>query len=132
MNKNLKIVLYGFLIWLVPFAVSFFIYPLKTSMYSLFESIMSVLIAAAAVIFSYLYFKGIETNFVREGIINGVLWFIIVIVIDLLMFMPASPMHMNFTDYMMTIGVKYLIIPVVTIGSGYVAQNKIIRGQYHE
>ncbi|MEL7671227.1 hypothetical protein [Methanobacterium sp.] len=124
MNKNLKIVLFGFLAWLIPFTVSFFIYPLKAPMYSIFESIMSVLIAAAAMILSYLYFKDIKTNFVMEGIITGIVWFIIAIVIDLLMFMPASPMHMNFTDYMMTVGVKYLIIPVVTIGTGYVAQNK--------
>lgn len=124
MNKNLKIVLYGFLVWLIPFAVSFFIYPLKTPMYSLFESIMSVLIAVAAIIFSYLYFKDIKTNFVMEGIITGIVWFIIAIVIDLLMFLPASPMHMNFADYLMTIGVKYLIIPAVTVGTGYVAQNK--------
>lgn len=124
MNKNLKIVLYGFLVWLIPFAVSFFIYPLKTPMYSLFESIMSVIIAAAAIIFSYLYFKDIKTNFVMEGIITGIVWFIIAIVIDLLMFLPASPMHMNFADYLMTIGVKYLIIPAVTVGTGYVAQNK--------
>ena len=126
MNKNLKIVLFGFLVWLIPFTVSFFIYPLKAPMYSLFESIMSVLIAAAAMILSYLYFKDIKTNFVMEGIITGIAWFIIAIVIDLLMFMPVSPMHMNFTDYMITVGVKYLIIPVVTIGTGYVAQNKAI------
>ncbi len=124
MNKNLKIVLFGFLVWLIPFAVSFFIYPLKTPMYSFFESIMSVLIAVAAIILSYLYFKDIKTNFVMEGILTGIVWFIIAIIIDLLMFMPASPMHMNFTDYMMTVGIKYLIIPVVTVGTGYVAQNK--------
>jgi hypothetical protein len=126
MNKNLKIVLFGFFVWLIPFVVSFFIYPLKTPIYSLFESIMSVLISVAAVLFSYFYFKDIGTNFVREGVVTGIVWFIIAIVIDLVMFLPASPMHMNFTDYMMTVGVKYLIIPVVTIGSGYVAQNKVI------
>lgn len=126
MNKNLKIVLFGLLVWLIPFMVSFFIYPLKTPMYSLFESIMSVLIAVAAVIFSYFYFKDIGANFVREGVVTGIVWFIIAIVIDLVMFMPASPMHMNFTEYMMTVGVKYLIIPVVTIGSGYLAQNKAL------
>ena len=125
-NKNLKIVLFGLLVWLIPFMVSFFIYPLKTPMYSWFESIMSVLIAVAAVIFSYFYFKDIGANFVREGVVTGIVWFIIAIVIDLVMFMPASPMHMNFTEYMMTVGVKYLIIPVVTIGSGYLAQNKAL------
>ena len=123
MDKNLKIVLYGFLVWLIPFVVSFFIYPIKTPMYSLFESIMSVLIAAAAILLSYLYFKDIKTNFVREGIITGIAWFVIAIMIDLVMFMPTSPMHMSFTDYMMAVGVKYLIIPVVTIGSGYIAQS---------
>ena len=126
MNKNLKIVLFGLLVWLIPFMVSFFIYPLKTPMYSLFESIMSVLIAVDEVIFSYFYFKDIGANFVREGVVTGIVWFIIAIVIDLVMFMPASPMHMNFTEYMMTVGVKYLIIPVVTIGSGYLAQNKAL------
>ncbi|MCZ3366256.1 MULTISPECIES: hypothetical protein [Methanobacterium] len=131
MNKNLKIVLFGFLVWLIPFAVSFFIYPLKTPMYSLFESIMSVLIAVAAMIFSYFYFRDIKTNFAVEGIITGIVWFIIAIVIDLVMFLPASPMHMNFNDYMMTIGVKYLIIPVVTIGTGYIAQGNIM-GRYCE
>ena len=130
MNKNLKIVLFGFLIWLIPFAASFFIYPLKTPMYSLFESIMSVLIAVAAMIFSYFYFRDIKTNFVVEGIIVGIAWFIITIVIDLVMFLPASPMHMNFNDYMMTIGVKYLIIPVVTIGTGYVAA--VMGRRYYE
>ena len=124
MNKNLKIVLFGFLVWLIPFAVSFVVYPLKAPMYSLFESIMSVIIAISAVAFSYFYLKGIETNFVREGIITGAVWFIIAIIIDLLMFMPVSPMHMNFADYIMTVGIKYLIIPVVTIGMGYMAQNK--------
>lgn len=131
MNKNLKIVLFGFLVWLIPFAVSFFIYPLKTPMYSLFESIMSVLIAVAAMIFSYFYFRDIKTNFAVEGIITGIVWFIIAIVIDLVMFLPASSMHMNFNDYMMTIGVKYLIIPVVTIGTGYIAQGNIM-GRYCE
>jgi len=130
MNKNLKIVLFGFLVWLIPFAVSFFIYPLKTPMYSLFESIMSVLIAVAAMIFSYFYFRDIKTNFAVEGIITGIVWFIIAIVIDLVMFLPASPMHMNFNDYMMTIGVKYLIIPVVTIGTGYVAA--VMGRKYYE
>ena len=125
MNKNLKIVLFGFLVWLVPFLVSFVVFPLRASMYPLFESIMSVIVAISAVTFSYFYLKGIEINFVRESILIGIVWFIINIVIDLIMFMPSSPMHMAFNDYIMGIGIKYLIIPSVTIGLGYMAQNKV-------
>jgi len=124
MNKNLKIIIFGFLIWLVPFLASFVVYPLRASMYPLFESIMSVIVAISAVTFSYFYLKDIESNFAREGIIIGIAWFAINIILDLLMFMPASPMHMTFNDYMMGIGLKYLIIPTVTIGFGYMAQKK--------
>jgi hypothetical protein len=52
-------------------------------------------------------------------------WYIINIAIDLVMFLPASPMHMNFVDYMADIGFTYVIIPVITTGMGYMAQNKI-------
>ena len=40
MNRVIKIVGFGFLMWLVPFIVSLIIYPLKTSFNPLFESIM--------------------------------------------------------------------------------------------
>ena len=124
MNRYLKIVIFGFLVWLVPFIVSFIIYPLKFPMYSLFESILSVMIAIAAVTFSYFYLKSINNNYINEGLIIGVAWFLINIIINLLIFMPAIPMQMSFTDYIMGIGPKYLIIPAITIGFGYLAQNK--------
>ncbi len=124
MNRILKIILYGFLVWLIPFAVSFVIFPLKSPIYPLFESILSIMIAVAAVLLSYFYFKGIESNYVMEGLLTGISWFIINIVIDLIIFIPASPMQMSFTDYIMGIGPKYLIIPAVTIGFGYLATNK--------
>ena len=124
MNRYLKIVLFGFLVWLVPFLVSFAVFPIRASMYPLFESIMSVIIAVSAVTFSYFYLKGIEANFAKEGISIGIIWFIINISVDLIMFMPAGPMHMAFNDYIMGIGLKYLIIPSVAIGLGYMAQNK--------
>ncbi|MGZ7070792.1 MAG: hypothetical protein ACXVHN_08235, partial [Methanobacterium sp.] len=101
MNKYLKIVFYGFLVWLIPFAISFVIFPLKAPIYPLFESILSVVIAIAAVLLSYFYLKAIESNYIIEGIKIGLAWFIINVAIDLLIFMPASPMQMNFADYIM-------------------------------
>jgi len=124
MNRYLKIIIYGLLVWLVPFAVSFIIYPLKAPIYPLFESILSVVIAIAAVFFSYYYLKDTSANFVSEGVITGFSWFIICILADLLIFMPASPMQMSITNYMTSIGPKYLIIPAVTIGMAYMALNK--------
>lgn len=124
MNKNLKIVLFGVLVWLIPFLVAFVIFPLRISMRPLFESIMPLTLTIVVIILAYYYLKDIGSNFIKEGIIIGLVWFIIDIAIDLFMFLPASPMQMGFLDYMMDIGLTYVMIPVITIGMGYMAQNK--------
>jgi hypothetical protein len=124
MNKYLKIVIFGFFVWLVPFVVSFFIYPLKIKGNPLFESIMPLIITIMVVILAYLYLKNIEIDLLKEGVVIGVVWFIINIAIDLVLFLPPSPMQMSFTNYMMDIGITYLMIPVITIGLGVMAENK--------
>ncbi|MDI6644944.1 MAG: hypothetical protein QME14_07785 [Methanobacteriaceae archaeon] len=125
MNKNLKIGLFGFLIWLIPFLVSFFIYPLKDLMRPLFESIMPLVLTIVVVIFAYKFMKNLNSNFLYEGIKIGLAWFIINIVIDLFMFIPPSHMQMGFADYIADIGITYLIIPTITIGFGYLMDYKL-------
>lgn len=124
MNKNLKIILYGFLVWLVPFAVSFIIFPLRTSMRPLFESVMPLVLTIIVVILSYYYLKNLETNLVKEGVLIGLSWLAINLIIDLMLFLPASPIQMNILDYFMDIGLTYIIIPVITVGMGIMANNK--------
>jgi hypothetical protein len=125
MHKMLKIMGLGFLMWFVPFIISVAIFPLKTSFTPLFESIMPVIITSTAVILALTYFKGLNNNYLTEGLIIGVSWGFISILIDLLLFLPPSPMQMSFTNYIMDIGITYLIIPSVTIGMGYTAQKLI-------
>lgn len=125
MNKYLKIIIFGFLVWLVPFAVSFLVFPLKTSIRPLFESIMPLILSIVVITLTYYYMKNLNVNFVKEGIVIGIAWYIINIAIDLVMFLPESPMHMNFVDYMMDIGLTYVMIPVITIGMGYMLSSKL-------
>ena len=125
MNKYLKIIIFGFLVWLVPFAVSFLVFPLKTSIRPLFESIMPLILSIVVITLTYYYMKNLNVNFVKEGIVIGIAWYIINIAIDLVMFLPESPMHMNFVDYMMDIGLTYVMIPVITIGMGYLLSSKL-------
>lgn len=117
--ESLKIaLLYGFLVWLIPFIVSFIIFPTKTSLSALFESIMPVVITICVVVFSILYFGKVEADFLKEGILLGIIWLVISLVVDLLLFMEG-PMKMTFVDYMMDVGLTYLMIPTITIGFGY-------------
>lgn len=124
MKKYLKVGLFGFLTWLIPFVVSVLIFPLRTSHRPLFESIMPVVVTVCAVLFAILYFRNLKAAFLQEGVLIGVAWLIVNIVIDLPLFMLEGPMKMSFAEYMMDVGVTYLIIPAVTIGVGFLLQQK--------
>jgi len=124
MNKYLKIGLFGFLVWMIPFLVSFLIFSFHESNRPLFESIMPLVLTITVVIFSVLYFKKIKKDYLNESILAGVVWLIINLIIDLIMFLPDSPMQMSIVDYMMDIGITYLIIPTVVIGIGYLLEKK--------
>ena len=124
MKSLKKALLFGFFIWLIPFLVSFLIFPLRTSARPLFESIMPVVLTICVVFFLILYFRKLEDGFLREGIILGVRWLGISLLIDLLLFM-WGPMEMTLADYMMDIGLTYLIIPTITIGAGYIMGKRV-------
>lgn len=119
MKKNHKIILYGILIWLIVFIISIVIYPLHDTQRPFFESIMPVVITGFTVLFSIFYFKDIDREFFKEGILIGVVWLVINIVFDLFMFMEG-PMKKSIAEYMMDIGFTYLMIPIITVGIGYV------------
>ena len=124
MNKYLKILLFGFLTWLVPFAVSFVVFPFKATNRGLFETVMAVTVTAVAVLFAILYLRRTTNRFLRNGILIGAIWFVVNIVIDLFLFLPPSPMQMSLVDYMTDIGFTYLIYPIITIGFGYLLEQK--------
>ncbi len=91
-----------------------------------FETIMPVVITVTIVALAYLYFKGLSAAYLREGIIIGILWPAMSIVLDLLMF-TWGPMAMGAVDYMKDIGLTYLIYPAVTVGIGYLLEKKFAR-----
>jgi len=123
MNKYLKLGILGFFIWVIPFLASFVIFPLRQSNRVLFESLMPVIVTLIVILCCVYYFKKLTQDHLRDGLLAGVMWFIINIAIDLFMFLPASPWHMSFCEYMMDIGIVYLIILMIPIGFGLVGKN---------
>jgi hypothetical protein len=121
MKKYSKLLLYGFLIWLIPFLVSVLIFPLHQTQRPLFESIMPVVIVACVVFFSVLYFRRATSGFQREGARLGAAWLAISLFIDLPLFMVGT-MKMPLADYLKDIGLTYLIIPIITFGFGYLLE----------
>jgi len=123
MKHFIKALLFGLIVWAIPFIVAMVIYPLHEIERPLFESIMPVAVALGASVFAVLYFNSIEMEFLKEGFYLGVFWFVICIGIDLLMF-SWGPMKMNFADYIKDIGITYLMIPVITAGMGWLEEKR--------
>lgn len=122
-KKYLKVGLFGFLTWLIPFVISFFFYSKDGQPVIdifLFKSIMIVIASATGASFLVLYFKKIDKNYFHEGIIVGVVWLVINIILDLIILVPMS--KMNIGTYFAQIGLRYLVIPIMSISIGYIAE----------
>src|SRR5688572_10735561 len=93
-----RALLFGFLVWLVPFVVSLAAGPLKESRRSLFESVMPLALALTVVPLALLYLRRVPEARLREGIALGLLWFLISVGIDLpLMLNP--PLSYTLAEY---------------------------------
>ncbi len=123
-KKYLKNVLYGFFAWLIPFVTSFFFYSKKglTIDIFLFKSIMIVVGSISGAILLILYFKKINASYLKESIIVGITWFGINILLDLLILIPMS--GMSIADYFTQIGIRYLVMPAMSITVGVSLANR--------
>lgn len=111
-----RALLFGFLVWLIPFVVAFGIFPLRQSARPLFESIMPVTLALVVVAFGLAYLKRVTRRFTWEGIALGLLWMAVSLVIDAPLMLLGGPMKMSLGDYLADIGFTYLMMPVITTG----------------
>ncbi|WMW24000.1 hypothetical protein RE474_07775 [Methanolobus sediminis] len=126
MNKYLKMVLYGSIVWLVPFIISFAFVDRQgnfTIDETFFKSIMVVTGALVGVVLAVRYFRDVETNYVNGGIVLGVIWLVINLALDLSM-VYGGFFQMSVTQYFTDIGMRYLSMPIYTIGMGCALMQK--------
>lgn len=110
----------GLLMWLLPFAVAFAVFPFRDSWRALFESVMAVAVCLAAVWFGLLYLGRIPDPGPRDGLLVGALWWLMCVALDLPL-VSAGPMAMSTVDYFADIGLTYVAIPLITVGLGIAA-----------
>lgn len=111
----------GILSWLVPFLVSVAIFPLKKSHTPLFDTLMGVVVTAAAVVLGCRYLRTGGPASLLAALAVGWLWLGINIVLDLLL-LSWGPMRMTLPAYMMDIGLAYLVHPIVLMGLCLIAR----------
>ena len=79
---------------------------------------MPVIVSLVTAIMVYIYFQKVNWDFPNVGISVGIIWFVICISLDLLFFIGGS-FNMSLFNYLKSIGISYLIIPIITSTVGY-------------
>jgi len=116
-----RAVLLGILSWLIPFAISFLLFPLKAAHASLFEELMSLAVVLAAGVLLHFYFRG-RNVVLGEAVLVGSLWLLIDLVFDYPMF-AYGPMKMSAAQYYSEIGAAYLLFPALAFGAALLASS---------
>jgi uncharacterized membrane protein YpjA len=112
--------LLGFLSWMIPFAISFLLFPLKKANAPLFGTLMSLVVLLTAAGLLNLYFRNRPVS-IGEAVRVGALWLAINLVFDYLMF-SHGPMQMTAWSYYSEIGLGYLAIPIFAFGAARLAR----------
>jgi hypothetical protein len=101
--------LVGFTSWLIPFAISFLVFPLKKSNAPLFDTLMMLVVLITAGVLFQFYFRGRAVS-IREALLVGITWFLVNLILDYPMF-AYGPMKMQVWAYYSEIGLNYLTFP---------------------
>ena len=112
--------LLGVVSWLIPFGVSFILFPLKQWNAPLFDTLMGlvVLLTGAALLNRYFRNRSVSVN---EAVLVGMMWLVLNLAFDYPMF-GFGPMKMTASSYYSEIGLSYLMLPAFALGAARLAQ----------
>ena len=118
-----KIILFGFIGWIIPYISAFFMYSQEGEVLVdifLFKTIMILIGNTLGVYLMVMYFKKTKEDILKKSIYLGVIWVIMFWLLDFVALLPLS--DMTFGAYFMEIGLRYLLVPVISLGIGYSIQ----------
>jgi hypothetical protein len=112
-----RALIYGLILWGIPFLASVIIFPLKKSDPAFFQSSLGIVSIVLAVILTVHYFQKNQGN-LREGIFLGLIFAVVSWFFDFLFFI-WGPIKMPLIVYVKEIGIGYVIYPTITVAFGY-------------
>ena len=123
---RLKIgIIYGVLIWIITHLLFSVTHPIIDAHTSNSTFILFLFLIIVSGFFSILYIREINKNEVFEGLIGGIIFAIIDIVLDLVFFVipnNQSILFSNYTTHIIFISVMLITVPTFL---GYLAQMNI-------
>ncbi|HWQ68272.1 MAG TPA: hypothetical protein VN372_15565 [Methanospirillum sp.] len=124
MREQIRIIWYGLITWLVPFLVSIPFYSSTGELLldqHFFKSIMIVVGSFTGALLVIRFFRSYNGPYLNRGIRLGFSWLAINLILDLLILVPMSGMDLQI--YITQIGMRYLVIPVMAVMAGMIADD---------
>ena len=118
-------IIYGVLIWVVTYIISIIAQPLLYDNNAYTNLIMPAIIVIVTGFFGILYIRNIDENEVFEGLLAGIIFIIIDIILDFIFFGVLNVRNNFLSDYPTHIILMSVIILIITTFLGYLAQMKI-------
>ncbi len=122
LHINTRTTLLGLASWAIPFFLSFFFFSQTgelTIPRTLFKSLMVVIGGGSgAVLLIFAFRKVVPT--LNSGISIGLYWLAINWLLDIAILLPMS--GMDATEYFFDIGLRYLMLPIMTVMAGIIAE----------
>jgi hypothetical protein len=114
-----KMLLLGFVVWLVPFLAAFAFYTPKGELMvdeTFFKSLMIVIGSFSGGLAAIYYFRGIKSEWAKEGAIAGAAWVAENWLLDALVLLPMAGIDVG--TYFFHTGLRYFSIAFATAAVG--------------
>ncbi len=113
---------YGLILWVIPYATAIPLMPLMKSDPIFFKTIMIVEGALVGGVLTALYFKDVQRNFLREGMVVAGTWIVLNWLLDFVALLPFSG-H-TIPRYFIEIGFRYIAIVAPVMAVGFVLESR--------
>ncbi len=115
--KIARLLIFGVLVWMVPFVVAFPFYSATgelTMDVFLFKSIMILTLVTTTTVLSVVQLKKTKGTALSTSLVVGLTWLLIPLLLDFLILIPVA--EMSTSDYIKQIGMRYMVVPMIVIG----------------
>ena len=89
----------------------------------LLKTIMIITWAGAGGFLLVKYFQTVQKNYLKESVFLGLIWLLINWFLDFTILLPMSSMTLQ--EYMMQIGLRYLMIVIFSVSIGILLSKKL-------
>lgn len=108
----------GALLWICVFAIASLLYPWDIANRHLFEWVMAVVVAGAAIAVATAYVRGLQSPVLPQVVTAAVLWPVMCVVLDFMVILAVVP-RVSLGQYLKQVGLAYLMIPPIVLGLAY-------------